>query len=145
MRCRKPSSYGAVDELEPAIHAAAGEIESARRLPDDLIDGLKRAGVFRMPMPESWGGPEVDPLTQFRVVERLSAIDASVGWCAMIGSDGGYYSANLDDEAAHGLWTDLDDVTAGWLFPGGTATPTHGGYVVKGRWAFGRTRACTPR
>jgi len=127
----------AVDDLEQAIRAAAGEIEATRRLPDHVIDGLKRAGLFRMPMPESWGGPEVDPLAQFRVVERLSTIDASVGWCAMIGSDGGYYSANLDDDAARELWTDLDDVTAGWLFPGGTATPVDGGYTVKGRWAFG--------
>lgn len=126
----------AIDELAPAIATASETIEIAARLPDDLVAALKRTGVFRMPMPASWGGPELDPLTQFRVIERLSAIDASVGWCAMIGSDGGYYSAYLDDAAARDLWTDLDDVTAGWLFPGGTATPTRGGYVVRGRWSF---------
>jgi alkylation response protein AidB-like acyl-CoA dehydrogenase len=55
----------------------------------------------------------------------------------MIGSDSGFYSAFLDDAAARGLWTDLDDITAGWLFPGGQAVGVDGGYRVSGRWKFG--------
>jgi alkylation response protein AidB-like acyl-CoA dehydrogenase len=35
------------------------------------------------------------------------------------------------------LWTDLDDITAGWLFPGGQAVGVDGGYRVSGRWKFG--------
>jgi alkylation response protein AidB-like acyl-CoA dehydrogenase len=42
--------------------------------------------VFGMAMPRAWGGPELDPLTQFRVIEALAMADGSVGWCAMIGS-----------------------------------------------------------
>jgi hypothetical protein len=55
----------------------------------------------------------------------------------MIGSDSGFYSAFLDDVAARELWTDIDDVTAGWLFPGGQAVPVDGGFRVSGRWKFG--------
>lgn len=70
-------------------------------------------------MPRSWRGPELGLLTQIDVVETLSRADASAGWCAMIGSDGGYYSGFLDDAVGRALYPDLDAVTAGWLVPGG--------------------------
>jgi alkylation response protein AidB-like acyl-CoA dehydrogenase len=55
----------------------------------------------------------------------------------MIGSDGGYYSAALDDAAGRALYADLDCVTAGWVFPGGQLVRAEGGYVLSGKWQFG--------
>ena len=110
--------------------------QKARRLPRDLVDALKTAGVFRMSMPEAWGGSALPLPDQVRIVESLAYADPSVGWCVMIGSDSGFYSAFLDDAAARELWTDIDDITAGWLFPGGQAESVDGGYRVSGRWKF---------
>ena len=62
-------------------------------------------------MPHEWGGPEADPLTQMRVVEALSLADGSVGWCAMIGSDGGYFSAFLDQAVAREMYPDINPRT----------------------------------
>ena len=59
---------------------------------------MKDSGIFGMSMPHAWGGPELDPLTQFRVLEALAMADGSVGWCAMINCDGGYFTAFLDQE-----------------------------------------------
>jgi indole-3-acetate monooxygenase len=123
--------------LLPEIEGRGDEIAAARRLPRDLVDALKATGVFRMSMPEAWGGPALPLPEQVRIVESLAYTDPSVGWCVMIGSDSGFYSAFLDDAAARGLWTDLDDITAGWLFPGGQAIAADGGYRVSGRWKFG--------
>src|SRR4051794_10383014 len=39
----------------------ASESERARRLTPTAVDALRATGVFRMAMPRSWGGPEVDP------------------------------------------------------------------------------------
>lgn len=50
----------AVHDLAPAIAARSAEIEEARRLPADLLDQLKAAGCFRMFLPRSHGGHEVD-------------------------------------------------------------------------------------
>ncbi|MCU1388874.1 MAG: Acyl-CoA dehydrogenase type 2 domain protein [Ilumatobacteraceae bacterium] len=119
------------------IRSRGDEIAALRRLPRDLVASLKRAGVFRISMPRAWGGPEMSLPDQIRLVEMLSAADPSVGWCVMIGSDSGFYSAFFDDDAARGLWPDLDMVTAGWIFPGGQATRVDGGYSVSGRWSFG--------
>jgi alkylation response protein AidB-like acyl-CoA dehydrogenase len=82
------------------IQERSAEIEAARRLPADLVTALKRAGVFRMPVPRSWGGPEMTPREQVDIIELLSAADPSVGWCVMIGSDAGYYSAFLTTRSA---------------------------------------------
>ena len=125
-----------VEALLPEIDARADEIAAARRLPRDLVDALKTAGVFRMSMPEAWGGSALPLPDQVRIVESLAYADPSVGWCVMIGSDSGFYSAFLDDAAARELWTDVDDITAGWLFPGGQAVAVDGGYRVSGRWKF---------
>ena len=124
-------------KLAPKVAARADEIAKLRRLPLDLVAELKAAGVFRMPMPAAWGGPEMSPRAQNEVVEILSAADASVGWCVMIGSDAGFYAAFLEQGAARALYPDLDMVTAGLLQPAGRAVRVPGGYRVSGRWGFG--------
>jgi alkylation response protein AidB-like acyl-CoA dehydrogenase len=123
--------------LVPEVAAGAGEIAAGRRLPADLVAKLRAAGVFRMPMPRAWGGPEMTPRAQNEVVELLSAADPAVGWCVMIGSDAGYFSAFLEDDAGRELFPDLDAVTAGLLQPAGRAERVDGGYRVSGRWGFG--------
>jgi alkylation response protein AidB-like acyl-CoA dehydrogenase len=126
-----------VRKLAPQVAARADETAKLRRLPADLVSDLKDAGVFRMPMPAAWGGPEMSPRAQNEVVEILSAADPSAGWCAMIGSDAGFYAAFLEEGAARALYPDLDMVTAGMLQPAGRAVRAPGGYRVSGRWAFG--------
>ncbi|MGA7762359.1 MAG: acyl-CoA dehydrogenase family protein [Candidatus Binataceae bacterium] len=69
----------AARELGPKIRAAANEIEQGRRLPMHLVREMQRAGLFRMAMPRAWGGPELDFLTQVRVIEALSIADGSAG------------------------------------------------------------------
>jgi alkylation response protein AidB-like acyl-CoA dehydrogenase len=98
--------------LGPQIRAAGDEIEEARRLPMHLVREMQRAGIFRMAMPQAWGGPELDFLTQIRVIEELSAADASAGWCAMIGVDSGYMTAYIDQDVAREMYRDIDSVTA---------------------------------
>jgi indole-3-acetate monooxygenase len=128
---------GNARDLVPTVRTRADEIAAGRRLPDDLVAALRDAGVFRMPMPRAWGGPEMTPAEQTEVVEILSAADPSTGWCVMIGSDAGFYSAFLHDEPAKELFDDLDTITAGWLVPAGRAEAVDGGYRVSGRWSFG--------
>ena len=127
----------AARELGPKIRAAADEIERGRRLPMHLVREMQRAGVYRMAMPRAWGGPELDFLTQLRVIEELSIADASAGWCTMIGVDGGYMTAYIDQAVAREMYRDLDSVTAITFAPPGKAVKTKDGFIVNGRWPFG--------
>jgi len=126
----------AVRELDPKIRAAAKEIELGRRLPLHIVREMQRAGVFRMSMPRAWGGSELDLLSQLEVIETLSRADASVGWCAMIGTDGGYATAFIDQAVAREMYPDVDMVTAITFAPPGRAVKTRDGFTVNGRWPF---------
>ena len=127
----------AVRALAPEIQSRGDEIAALRRLPIDLVEKLKAAGVFRMAMPKAWGGPEMTPRQQCEVYEVLGAADASVAWCAKIGSDSGYFAAQLDEQAARTLYPDLDFVTAGQVPPNGVGERVDGGYRLSGHWTFG--------
>lgn len=123
--------------LRPVIVAARDEIERGRRLPAPIVEALRRAGMFRIAMPRAWGGPELDLLTQLRLIEEISAADGSAGWCVMIGCDSGYLSAFLDQQVAREMYPGLDLVTASSFGkPAGRAERVDGGYRVSGRWRF---------
>jgi alkylation response protein AidB-like acyl-CoA dehydrogenase len=122
--------------LEPLIRESAEEIERGRCLPARVADAMKRAGIFAMAMPKAWGGAELDPLEQLRVIETLARFDASVGWCAMIGTDGGYYSSYLGQKVARELFSDPQAALASSILFAGQAERVAGGYRVSGRWPF---------
>jgi len=122
--------------LAEQIRAASDEIERGRRITPDIAAAMKDAGVFGMAMPRVWGGPELDPLTQFRVIEALAMADGSVGWCAMIGCDGGYVTAFLDQDIARTMYPDVLVATGAAATTTGQATRVPGGYRVSGRFPF---------
>jgi hypothetical protein len=72
-----------------------------------------------------------------RVIEELSIADASTRWCAMIGVDGGYMTAYIDQAIAREMYPDIDSVTAITFAPPGKAVKTKNGFIAKGRWPFG--------
>jgi alkylation response protein AidB-like acyl-CoA dehydrogenase len=139
-RFRSPDDFARifanVVSILPRICARADEIEEQRAIPAEVIQLLKDAGAFRMLMPRIWGGPELSTLEQLDIIEQVSAADASVGWCLMIGCDSGFYSGFVDDSVARKLWPRLDMVQAGWAQPAGRAELVDDGYLVSGQWRF---------
>ena len=125
------------ERVGPLLREHAAEVEAARRLTPPVVDALRATGVFRMTVPRALGGPEVDLLTQVRILEMLSRADASAGWCAMIGSDSGYCRAFLAEADARNLYPELDLVTAWWVIPAGSLEMVDGGFRLSGRWSFG--------
>jgi indole-3-acetate monooxygenase len=129
-------TLAAARAMTEQIRATAGDIEEGRRLPPDIVRSMREAGIFRMTMPRAWGGAELDPMAQIRVIEALAEADGSVGWCAMINSDSGYFSAFIDQNIAREMYADLDAATCSSLLFAGRAQPVDGGYRVSGRWPF---------
>ncbi|MDX3103357.1 acyl-CoA dehydrogenase family protein [Nonomuraea angiospora] len=128
----------AIDREIPLLKSLLAQGEEQRCLPDEAVDCLRRSGVFRMAVPADLGGWEADPLLQLRAVEMLAEVDASVGWYAIVGSDGGFYCSFLDPSVAKRLYgADPNVVTAGFVEPAGVARPVEGGYLISGRWPFG--------
>jgi alkylation response protein AidB-like acyl-CoA dehydrogenase len=95
------------------------------------------AQVFRMGMPHAYGGPELDPMSQVRVVEELARIEGSAGWLSMISTAGSFLAAFLDPPVAQRFFGNVDSVLAGNLRPPQRADWVDGGYRVSGRFRFG--------
>ena len=132
-----PEIVAAAIRLAPAVRAARDDAERQRQTPPELADAITKAGIYQMYLPRSMGGPETPPLTAFRVVEELSKVDGSVGWCAMIATSLSLNAARLPAEVGRELaGTPADYRGAGSARVGGNAWPASGGFRVKGRWNF---------
>ena len=105
----------AATHLQDEIRERAPEIEGARRLPADLAQTLASAGMFRQLVPRSVGGLEVTAAEFSKTLELVSAADASVGWCVMIGSTAGLNAAYLPINAARSIF-DRPEIIAGGVF-----------------------------
>lgn len=115
----------------------AAQYDELRKLPTDIVEEIRDAGILRMNMPKIWGGPEMSPMEQVEVIEALSRADASVGWCSFIWCDSGIYSGYLDDGVGREMYPRLDMATSGWVYPVAPAHKVDGGYTVTGQWMFG--------
>jgi alkylation response protein AidB-like acyl-CoA dehydrogenase len=132
-----PPIVAAAMALAPAIRAARDEAEQMRQTPPALAAEITRAGIYQMYLPRSAGGPETPPLTAFRVVEAMSRVDGSVGWCAMIATSISMSVGRLPADVGRELaGTPADYRGAGSARPGGRAWAVDGGFRVKGRWNF---------
>ena len=123
-------------ELFPRLSARSDEIESARRLPPDLVTELARAGFFRMMVPKEYGGLELHPAVSFQVLESLSRADGSTGWCVMIGAATALISAWLPEPVSRTLFGPPEAIVGGVAAPLGRAERVEGGYRVSGRWPW---------
>jgi alkylation response protein AidB-like acyl-CoA dehydrogenase len=124
---RYASVLDAVRGLAPRITARASEIETARRLPLDLIRDLTAAGCFRMLVPRSHGGGGFDLASAMSVIEELSRADASVAWTTMNLAGGWINLGSLPRATFDALYADGPDAIIGGVFnPAGTAAPVDG-------------------
>jgi hypothetical protein len=101
--------------LAPDIAARAAEIEAARRIPRDLVETLRSIGLFRMFVPRSHGGLELDLPLALEVITALGKIDGSVGWTAMIGNGGAF--SRLCCNATSTIRSTSTDRTRSWPVP----------------------------
>ena len=125
--------------LQPMIRAHREEIEREQRLPTPLVEQMRAAGFYRMVIPRSLGGSQVDPLTYLRVVELLAEGAGSVGWNIANNGIGQLVTLGLPDEGVQELYGHGGEtIIAGTAVQGGgKAVPVEGGYRVTGHWTFG--------
>ena len=125
--------------LRPLLREHRERIEHEQRLPGEVVEQLHAAGFYRMVIPNTLGGLQIDPLTFLRVVEVLAEAVGSVGWNIANNSIGQLITLGLPDAGVHEIYADgVETVIAGTAVQGGgQAVPVEGGYRVSGRWSFG--------
>lgn len=126
-----------IQKLAPEITVRASEIEAARSLPLDLVEKLKSIGVYRLFVPHSHGGLELDLPQALEIIEALSKIDGSVGWSVGIAVGGAAFAAMLPRETFDLIFGKSPDaIITGSAQPAGMAEIVKGGWRVSGRWPF---------
>src|SRR5580692_12979860 len=131
------SEIGSVaHDIAVAARRMSGEIESARRLPLELVALLRDSGLLRAGMPAEVGGLELAPGSALECAEEVARGDASAGWCVSIAITSSLLVAYLPPSSRNELFGDGRGVAAGVWAPQGTARSVPGGVVVSGRWPF---------
>jgi alkylation response protein AidB-like acyl-CoA dehydrogenase len=125
--------------LKPLLEAAAPRIEHAKTMPPDVLEALHNAQMFRMMMPRSVGGAELDLATYAQVVATIAEGDASTAWCIAQTSGSSMAAAYLEPSVAKELFGDANSVFT-WGFASGQppcrAVPVKDGWIVNGAWTF---------
>ena len=131
--------HARVDALLPVIEQQADEAERIGHLTDDVVDALRKSGIYTMLFPKAVGGPELSPFDAMQIVERLSYAHASAGWCTIVNNmEGMTMAIYIEDPGIAEVFRNGVDITiAGNGVPRGFARPVDGGYMISGHWAYG--------
>ncbi len=124
-------------KLAPQIEVWADQAEADRRLPEPLLAALFDAGLFRLLLPRSLQGAELDPVTFVHVMEEVAKADASTAWC--IGQTAGcsMIAAYLRPDVAAAIFARHPRALLAWgPGPDAKAVAVEGGYQVTGTWSF---------
>ena len=135
---KRQALLAAVEGVRDILVAGADEAEANATLPPATAQALDDAGLFAMKLPAILGGAEADLVTQLEILEAVSYIDTSAGWCLLIGASAvaGLGAFLADEVLAQVFGGRHVPRVAGTFMPGGQAVPVDGGYRVSGRWAF---------
>jgi alkylation response protein AidB-like acyl-CoA dehydrogenase len=123
-------------EIAELARSMADQIDSARRLPPELVEALRDSGLLRAGAPVEAGALELPAGTALRCAEEVARGDASAGWCVSIGITATLLVGYLPPQSRDQLFGDGRGLAAGVWAPQGKATRVPGGVVVSGRWAF---------
>jgi alkylation response protein AidB-like acyl-CoA dehydrogenase len=129
----------AVRDLAPRLREAADETEATRSLSEPLVQAMADAGLYRMYLPKSLGGGELDPLTYFDVIEALAEVESAASWSVLISTGAiTIVARGLPDETLRAMFTSpRRTLMAGSGPPKGRAIAVPGGYRLTGSWTQG--------
>ncbi|ASO20929.1 alkylation response protein AidB-like acyl-CoA dehydrogenase [Actinoalloteichus hoggarensis] len=122
--------------LVPVLRRHALWQEENRRLHEETIQALTDSGLLRMRMPAHHGGGESDLRTLVDVLAELARGDGSTSWTVAVWAISTWMVGMFPDDVQDEVFATPDVRVSGILSPSAMATPTDGGVLLTGRWAF---------
>ena len=124
-------------DLADRLSAHLDRIDSERQIPTEITNEMADKGLFRLLMPRSLGGAELEHPDFLKLVEIFAAVDASTAWCFNQNNVFAMNCTRMSKATAKKLYSDPRLViTNGPPTSASRATPTDGGYRLSGRWNF---------
>ncbi|MEV0700275.1 hydroxylase [Saccharopolyspora sp. NPDC050389] len=126
-----------VEEVAARLAATAEETERQGKLADESVKLVREAGVMRLLQPTDFGGFAAHPRDFAEAVMAVAKVCGSTGWVCGVGGVHPWEMALMDRRLQEEVWGENRDTwIASPYMPSGVATPTDGGYVLRGRWQF---------
>jgi len=118
------------------LRESAGRWERDGMLDAEALSYIYELGLFKLFVPEAYGGRMATLPEAIRVFEEASRIEGAFGWAVTIGSGGGYFVSCLPPETSEAVYADPRSVIAGSGSPTGRAVRADGGYTLSGSWNY---------
>ncbi len=96
--------FDTAHELAERVAAQADQIDEERQIPADLAGQIADKGLFRLLLPRSLGGSQLDHRDFLRILETFATADGSTGWCINQLAPATATSAAARSSAASWLW-----------------------------------------
>ncbi|WP_186627828.1 acyl-CoA dehydrogenase family protein [Rhodococcus sp. BP22] len=126
-----------VQEIAAQLAGAAQETEDLGKLSDQSVKLVRQAGVMRMLQPTDFGGYAAHPRDFAESVMAVAKNCGSTGWVCGVGGVHPWEMALMDRKLQEEVWgEDPDTWIASPYAAQGIATPTDGGYTLRGHWNF---------
>ena len=131
-----PELLARAREIAEFVRGRAQRTEADRRVSNDVIDRMRKAGLFRVLQPQVYGGFEYgfDVFTQ--IVAVIAGGCGSTGWVYGLLASHQWLTACFSAKAQEEFWHDREALAAGTYAPAGQGVAASGGYKLSGRWSF---------
>ena len=131
------SLLASADAMGALARENAARTEAGRRVPQDVIERFREAGLYRVLQPRAYGGYEAGFEVFADVVSRIARGDGSTGWVFSVCAVHQWLIGLFPEAAQDEVWGDNRDAfAAGSYAPAGKATPVEAGYRMSGSWSF---------
>lgn len=123
--------------LKEVLAGNAEKNETDRRIAQESIDALEKAGLFRTTIPKRFGGSELNFASKIEVDAAVAEADGSTGWVVNLIGICNWMASLLPDEAQQEIFgADPGARVAGVLAPTAETTRESGGLRVTGKWPW---------
>ena len=129
--------------MKESLVAAGNEAQEVRHLPAWASKEMAAQGLYRYALPLELGGENLRAREQIEIIEAVSAIDGSVGWCTQISSEiNALVIRRMEPAFAHEIFDDWDALVcsghgpANGPNPGRAATRDGDGWRVNYQGSF---------
>jgi len=123
-----------INDIEPILSQHVEDEEKIGRLSAPVVEALRAGGFFKLFLPRSLGGLEVDPLTMAKIVEGVARYNTAAGWSLMVANTTLPMLSRIPQKGIEEIFDNNHDVfIAGSVHPPMMATRTEGGYLINGR------------
>lgn len=134
---QRPDLVGNARALAKTLRDRVPRAEALRRLPDDNVQDLRVAGMFKALQPRRCGGLETDLHEFIDAVAALATGCGASAWVTAVTGAHHWLIGLFERQAQDDVFAaNPDALISAVVSSRGKARRTHGGYILNGFWPF---------